>query len=191
MTDATLNPTNEHILSTGDGVDIRDTPQSVVDRYYTRYFCADVNNKPRCDQYLYKHMNELLVVGITMHHPLVTDPSPIENIEFNVNGTDRLANEVSGKKKHGAQKLKSDSVLCRVTLQNGNCYDIFSVVKGGLVQVNVQLKQNPQLLKSMAETEGWVAIVTTGRGYDGQMTNLLTQVDYKKLRAFPTDNSSQ
>ncbi|KNC76299.1 hypothetical protein SARC_11192 [Sphaeroforma arctica JP610] len=155
----------------------------LIDRYYTRYYRCDVDGRPGADQFVFEHFNALLVVGVSRYHPLVVDPSPIESIDFKADGEqDRLQNEVTGKKKHGAQTITPESLLCRVKLVNGKTYDILGIVKGSLVQANACLMDNLQMLKNKPETDGWVAIITRKNKSDKLPTNLENLESYEKLR---------
>ena len=74
---------------------------------------------------------------------------------------DRGNNKVSGKRKRGAQWLNSESVLCKVTCENGGVYNIYAGIRGSLIEMNMNLLDNPNIInQSLQPEEGLFLAIT-------------------------------
>lgn len=142
---------------------------SVVSRYFTSYFpspAAVASHESKaslpevCGIKILFHSNKLCVVTLSPNHPALSSDSRITDINFQVTEKcNRFKNTVSGKRKRGAQWLNPESPLCLVTTNDGTVHVIRSGIRGNLIEVNDRLRHSPELLTTMPETEGYIAIV--------------------------------
>ncbi|CAI2348555.1 unnamed protein product [Caenorhabditis sp. 36 PRJEB53466] len=79
-------------------------------------------------------------------------------------GADRSTNKVSGKGKHGALILQTDSKLCTFKCKDGSEHVVRAGVRGILVEMNERLKTKPDLIRTAPDNQGFIAIITYGAG---------------------------
>ncbi|KAL1533364.1 protein Abitram-like [Salvia divinorum] len=134
-------------------------PPSSVEANFTTFFAPDII-KPGHDQYVHRHANGLCVIG-------KSDWSGIK---------------VTGKRKKNAQHFESSTALCKVFTAECS-YIARCCVKGSLLEVNNRLIKQPELLNTMPEREGYVAIMMP-RPADWlkAKASLLVFESYQKLR---------
>ncbi|KAK9748541.1 hypothetical protein RND81_02G065300 [Saponaria officinalis] len=133
------------------------SPPSSVVTNFVRYFALDFM-KPGHDQYVYRHANGLCVIGLAPTHVALKSEGGVSSVDFNVGKSDRSEFKVTGKRKKNAQHFQPNSILCNV--QSGDTsYIIRCCVKGSLLEVNNRLMNNPGLLNTSADRDGYVAIV--------------------------------
>eukprot|EP00919_Chromeraceae_sp_WS-2016_P025129 GHVR01059478.1.p1 GENE.GHVR01059478.1~~GHVR01059478.1.p1 ORF type:complete len:162 (+),score=41.25 GHVR01059478.1:37-522(+) len=147
---------------------------SVVDRYYKRQYNKEI------DQYKFKHMNGLVVVGLSNTHPLVlkynyninkNDNNNINTTDINtsvigtsdikVEYTDSIrGSSVSGKRKRGAIRVTPTTTIATITT-NKHTYTIRSDVHGEVIEWNKSLYTTPHLIATQPEKDGWLLILST------------------------------
>lgn len=76
---------------------------------------------------------------------------------------------VTGKRKHGAENLEKDSVICQVTAE-GRTVELKAGLSGKLIETNELLLTRPQLL---TQSEGFIAIIQSS---DKQLQQLVSEV---------------
>ncbi|KAJ0256515.1 Actin-binding transcription modulator [Hirschfeldia incana] len=155
------------------------TPPSATQVNFVSYFITDFT-KPGHDQYIYRHANGLCVIGLAPTHIAFKDQGGITNIDFNVGKSDRSVLKVSGKRKKNAMRSESNTALCKVSTANDS-YIVRCCVKGSLLEVNERLINQPQLLNSSADREGYIAIIMPTRPADWTKNkeSLITLEEYK------------
>jgi hypothetical protein len=132
---------------------------SVTERYLTPYYQIDVQ-KPGDDICIRIHSNRICMISLAPSHTIFQENKTIKSCNFKVSEKlDRTKNKVSGKSKHGAQPLQSNSNLCYLTCDDGSTYTIKCCMIGKLVEVNERLIENPELLKEEPHFGGYIAIV--------------------------------
>ncbi|CAD5110785.1 DgyrCDS152 [Dimorphilus gyrociliatus] len=120
---------------------------SVAERYFTPRYKISANNENGSDQCILIHSNKLSVITLAISHSLYHGKKVIKKIDFQVDKeTNRLSNKVAGKKKHGAQNLNENSILCKIICEDDEVFTVYSCIKGMLVEVNENLIEKPQLL---------------------------------------------
>ncbi|XP_054735239.1 protein Abitram [Anastrepha obliqua] len=129
---------------------------SVVDRFYTRYYYIKESPDPAPYQVLF-HSNRVCLICLAPEHPALK--AGIKSFTFDIGNTDRSKNTVKGKGKKGGMVLQHDSTLAILTTEQDKAYKIPSCVQSKLVEVNTAWVDEPKLLESAAEGEGYVAIV--------------------------------
>lgn len=132
-------------------------PPSAVESNFVAYFAPDFM-KPGHDQYVYRHPNGLCVVGLARTHVAFRDEGGVTGVDFNVGKSDRSAIKVTGKRKKNAQHFESNTILCKVCTKSDS-YVVRCCVKGSLLEVNERLIKQPDLLNSLADREGYIAII--------------------------------
>ncbi|XP_017279394.1 protein Abitram [Kryptolebias marmoratus] len=155
---------------------------SVIDRYFTRWYRADMKGKPCEDHCILQHSNRICVVTLAETHPILQDGRTIKSINYQIsNGCSRLNNKVSGKSKRGGQFLTDFAPLCRITCSDETEYTIYSCIRGRLLEVNENILETPDLLLEKPSTEGYIAVILPKFEESKSITeNLLTQEEFEK-----------
>ncbi|XP_028635744.1 protein Abitram [Grammomys surdaster] len=158
-------------------------PPSLVDRYYTRWYKADVKGKPCEDHCILQHSNRICVITLAGSHPVLQSGKTIQSISYQIsNNCSRLENKVSGKFKRGAQFLTELAPLCKIYCSDGEEYTISSCVRGRLMEVNENILHQPSLLQEKPSTEGYIAVVLPKFEESKSVTEgLLTQQQYEEV----------
>uniref|UniRef100_A0A4X2K054 Protein Abitram n=1 Tax=Vombatus ursinus TaxID=29139 RepID=A0A4X2K054_VOMUR len=121
---------------------------SLVDRYFTRWYKADVKGKPCEDHCILQHSNRICVITLAESHPLFQNGKTIKSINYQISANcSRLQNKVSGKFKRGAQFLTELAPLCRISCSDGEEYTVSSCVRGRLMEVNENILDKPSILQ--------------------------------------------
>ncbi|CAD8105747.1 unnamed protein product [Paramecium sonneborni] len=124
--------------------------QSRLAEFTDRYFVKSFSEH----QYVFQHSNRLYLSGINKNHPIVQSESNIKEIEFL-----QKEQQVKGKKKKGGLKVKSDTKMLKVHLENGETYEIVAGHDGYIIEMNENLQRNKQYLKQYPESKGFVCII--------------------------------
>lgn len=159
--------------------DIDTNLQSVVDRYFTRYYLLKNEKAEEVHSILF-HSNRICLVGLAPDH--IAFKKGIKSVNFNVGNVDRSLNQVSGKRKKGAMNLQPTSTLAIVECNDGTEYKIVSCVTGKLIEINERLVTNPELIQM--EGDGYVAIVLPKpENCENIKKSLMTKDDYDQRRS--------
>ncbi|XP_014272058.1 protein Abitram [Halyomorpha halys] len=135
-----------------------DKYSSVVQRYYTPRYCMNIT-QPGDDYCILIHSNRVCLITLAPSHALFKNKD-ISSVSFQIShNLNRLKNKVSGKSKHGAQRLQPSSTIMLVNCADGNTYSAKCGISGKLLEVNEQLLQNPNLLVNEPQGRGYIAIV--------------------------------
>ncbi|XP_042292590.1 protein Abitram [Thunnus maccoyii] len=169
-----------------DVVEQKDTEEnapSVIDRYYTRWYRADMKGKPCEDHCILQHSNRLCVITLAETHPVLQNGRTIKNINYQIsNGCSRLNNKVSGKSKRGGQFLTDFAPLCRITCTDETEYTIYSCIRGRLLEVNENILETPALLLEKPSTEGYIAVILPKFEESKSITeNLLSREEFESV----------
>ncbi|KAM7092252.1 protein Abitram isoform 1-T1 [Molossus nigricans] len=161
---------------------------SLVDRYFTRWYKADVKGKPCEDHCILQHSNRICVITLAESHPVLQSGKTIKSISYQIsNNCSRLQNKVSGKFKRGAQFLTELAPLCKIYCSDGEEYTISSsffnsCVRGRLMEVNENILHEPSILQEKPSTEGYIAVVLPKFEESKSITEgLLTQKQYEEV----------
>lgn len=127
---------------------------SVVERYFTKYFYCR-NDIIEEAHLILHHSNRICLIGLDKTHVAVQ--KGIQSINFDIGGSDRSKNQVSGKSKRGGINLQPTSCIAIVTCNDGTEYKIVSAINAKLVEVNERLLVNPSLIGK--DGDGYVAVV--------------------------------
>ncbi|CAI5997225.1 unnamed protein product [Closterium sp. NIES-65] len=68
------------------------------------------------DQYIYRHANGLIVVGLAPSHAALAADRVISAVDFHVGKRSRLEMEATGKNKQRATPLDANSALCKIVM---------------------------------------------------------------------------
>ncbi|TEA36686.1 hypothetical protein DBR06_SOUSAS310091 [Sousa chinensis] len=172
---------------------------SLVDRYFTRWYKADVKGKPCEDHCILQHSNRICVITLAGSHPVLQSGKVIKSISYQIStNCSRLQNKVSGKFKRksenvhqlifsslllsGAQFLTELAPLCKIYCSDGEEYTISSCVRGRLMEVNENILHKPSILQEKPSTEGYIAVVLPKFEESKSITEgLLTQKQYEEV----------
>lgn len=156
---------------------------SVIDRYYTRWYRADVKGKPCEDHCILQHSNRICVITLAETHPILQNGRAIKSINYKISdGCSRLKNKVSGKSKRGGQFLTDFAPLCRITCTDDTEYTIISCIRGRLLEVNEIILETPSLLLEKPSTEGYIAVILPKFEESKSITeNLLSREEFEKV----------
>ncbi|XP_033639572.1 protein Abitram-like [Asterias rubens] len=173
-----VNPETKHPLQPNQ----REYP-TVVERYYTAGYIADMNGNSCEDFCILKHSNKVCLVTVAKGHPILQPNKEIVKVDFQVGAnTNRMQNKVSGKRKKGGQWLNQTAQLCKVHCSDDSSYAMYSCINAKLIEANATLLDHPELIQSKPGTEGYIAIVLPKLGgCDQQMEKLLTLDDYEAV----------
>lgn len=140
-----------------------------LNRYFTQYFNVALKGRAGHDQYVRKHSNQLCVVGLaTTHSVMNQNDVTVTNVSFNKENKGKEGSQVrsinmSGKKKKGAPRMQSNTFLCHLTCSDGTEYGVWGAVPGLLLEVNERLLSEPDLIRTHADTIGFIAIIDPKR----------------------------
>ncbi|XP_018553092.1 protein Abitram [Lates calcarifer] len=166
-----------------DGTEQKETEEnapSVIDRYYTRWYRADMKGKPCEDHCILQHSNRICVVTLAETHPILQNGRTIKNINYQIsNACSRLNNKVSGKSK---RFLTDFAPLCRITCTDETEYTIYSCIRGRLLEVNENILETPSLLLEKPSTEGYIAVILPKFEESKRITeNLLSREEFESV----------
>uniref|UniRef100_A0A3P9HUF0 Protein Abitram n=1 Tax=Oryzias latipes TaxID=8090 RepID=A0A3P9HUF0_ORYLA len=158
-------------------------PPSIIDRYYTRWYRADMKGQPCEDHCILQHSNRICVVTLAETHPVLQNGRTIKTINYQIsNGCSRLNNKVSGKSKRGGQFLTDFAPLCRITCTDETKYTIYSCIRGRLLEVNENILERPNLLLEKPSTEGYIAVILPKFEESKSVTeNLLSRKEFEGI----------
>ncbi|XP_075865020.1 protein Abitram isoform X1 [Microcebus murinus] len=149
---------------------------SLVDRYFTRWYKADVKGKPCEDHCILQHSNRICVITLAGSHPVLQSGKTIKSISYQIStNCSRLQNK-------GAQFLTELAPLCKIYCSDGEEYTISSCVRGRLMEVNENILHKPSILQEKPSTEGYIAVVLPKFEESKSITEgLLTQKQYEEI----------
>ncbi|XP_018359176.1 PREDICTED: protein Simiate [Trachymyrmex cornetzi] len=152
-------PPDEDVSDMLDEVQYSGRFPTVTDRYFTPYYKMDAQSLGN-DMCIWIHSNRICMLSLAPSHVILQDNKDIQKVDFKVSDKlDRSLNKVSGKSKHGAQPLQTNSNICTILCKDGQTYVIKCYIVGKLVEVNEALSENPQLLKKLPHKGGYLAII--------------------------------
>uniref|UniRef100_A0A8C5ADV6 Protein Simiate n=1 Tax=Gadus morhua TaxID=8049 RepID=A0A8C5ADV6_GADMO len=128
-------------------IDLSAPGPSVIERYFTRWYKADVKGQACEDHCILQHSNRLCVLTLAETHPILQDGRTIKNINYKIsNGCSRLNNKVAGKSKR---------------VRHGLCDVIITVLIfiRRLLEVNEDILINTSLLLKKPSTDGYIAVI--------------------------------
>ncbi|NXF75885.1 F206A protein, partial [Sclerurus mexicanus] len=162
-----------------------------AERYFTRWYKADVKGRP-CEDFCVLQHSNICVITLAEAHPLLQSGKTIKSINYQISANcSRLQNKVSGKSKRGAQFLTELAPLCRISSSDGEEYTIYSCIRGRLIEVNENILSNPALLQEKPSTEGYIAVVLPKFEESKSITQgLLTQKEYEEVLLKRRNSSS-
>ncbi|EOA35652.1 hypothetical protein CARUB_v10020876mg [Capsella rubella] len=162
------------------------SPPSATQVNFVSYFITDFT-KSGHDQFIYRHANGLCVIGLAPTHIAFKDEGGITNVDFNVGKSDRSVLKVSGKRKKNALRSESNTALCKVSTAKDS-YIVRCCVKGSLLEVNERLINQPELLNSSADREGYIAIIMPRPAdWTKNKESLITLEEYKEKKEVSLD----
>ncbi|XP_044730044.1 protein Abitram [Chrysoperla carnea] len=133
---------------------------SVVERYFTLRYCTKVGEQDIEHHCVMFHSNRICLISLADEHPIIKHQKSIKSIDCQVSTkVNRLDNKVSGKGKKGGQHLEPNSILCKIECEDGSVYNIYSCIKGKLVEINDNLSTDSSLLLTKPKSDGFIAIV--------------------------------
>jgi hypothetical protein len=113
------------------------------------------------NQYVHYHPNHLCVIGIASTHAALNNGSPITRVTYRSSGSGVNMTDIkmSGKKKAGSLKVRANTVLCDVVLENGMSYEVVAGIDGALIEANKRIVENPTLLFNDPRYRGYIGII--------------------------------
>lgn len=169
----------------GFDVPILDIHPSFTERYFQAKYLVNTDKEVDEDHCVLVHSNRICIVTLAPSHPVVASKKTISTINFQIGDkTNRLNNVVQGKRKHGAQGLKPEAVLCEIECEDGCKYSVQSCVHGKLIEINENLVKNPQLLVEKPKSDGYIAIILPHLSKNDKFqSKLILEEDYLKAVA--------
>lgn len=165
-----------------DGIKYSSSFPTITERYFTPYYKLDVQS-PKDDICILMHSNRICMLTLAPSHKVFEDDKRITKVDFKVSHKlDRVRNKVSGKSKHGAQPLQTNSNICIITCSDEKTYTIKCCIIGKLVEVNEALLQKPELLLGPPHKGGYLAIVLPNiKLLERTKESLLTREQYDSI----------
>lgn len=175
-------PPDEDVSDMLDEVQYSGYFPTVTDRYFTPYYKMDVQ-LPGDDMCIWIHSNRICMLSLAPSHVILQSNKGIKKVDFKVSDKlDRSLNKVSGKGKHGAQPLQTNSNICTISCSDEQTYVIKCCMIGKLVEVNEVLSEDPQLLKKPPHKGGYLAIILPNiKLLENLKQSLLTRDQYIEL----------
>lgn len=172
-------PPDDDITDMVEEVEYHGSFPTITDRYFTAYYKLNVQS-PADDICILMHTNRICMLTLAPSHAVLQSDIQITKVDFKVSDKlDRVLNKVSGKGKHGAQPLQTNSNICIITCSNGKTYTIKCCIIGKLVEVNEALLNDPKLLLEPPHKGGYLAIMLPNiKLLDKMKEFLLTQEQY-------------
>ncbi|XP_030030165.2 protein Abitram isoform X1 [Manduca sexta] len=154
--------------------------KSFTERYFSKRYITNVNGIENNDIMLMFHSNRIALLCLAPSHSFFKMDGDYK-INFSIGKVDRLSNSVKGKGKKGGQLLMPDSIVCKIEFEDGKTIDIPCCMKGTLIEVNEELVKNPQLLKDLPDSDGFIAIILSSiANSEATKNELLAHEDYLK-----------
>ncbi|KAJ3441067.1 hypothetical protein M0812_13071 [Anaeramoeba flamelloides] len=126
-------------------------PKSTAERIYKKEIYDQ--------QYVLIHPNNIALIGITEEHPIIKENLEINSISFEIDGINRLNNNVKGIKKKGGQFFQVGDTICELNCSNQKTYKIISPIKGKLIEINELIIDKHHLIKEDNYDTGFISIV--------------------------------
>ncbi|XP_026675568.1 protein Simiate isoform X2 [Ceratina calcarata] len=127
-------PPDTDVTDMLDGVRYSSSFPTITERYFTPYYKLDVQS-PKDDICILMHSNRICMLTLARSHTVFQDNQQITAVDFKVSHKlDRVRNKVSGKSKHGAQPLQTNSNICIITCSDEKTYTIKCCIIGKLVE---------------------------------------------------------
>ena len=148
---------------------------SVIERYYTKYYCRNVHNEPNNDTLVLVHSNRVCVLMLSERHPILEKTLAIHSIESLAS----VNQSMSGKSKRGADYVQPNKLLLRIKCEQDLNFTICASIKGRLVELNEQLLKTPELIHEKSQGEGYLAIfIPSLKDGEHNIQALMTEQDY-------------
>lgn len=148
---------------------------SVIERYYTKYYCKNVHNETDNDTLVLVHSNRVCVLMLSERHPILAKSLQIQSIESLAS----VNQSMSGKSKRGADYVQPNKLLYRIKCLDNQNFTICASIKGRLVELNDALLHTPELLQHKAQSEGYLAIfIPSLKDGENNLKFLMTEQDY-------------
>lgn len=161
-----------------DSIPDLSTFKSFTDRYFSKRYVLNVNGVKNNDIMVMFHSNRITLLSLAPTHFFFKNNTEYK-INFSVGKIDRLSNTVKGKGKKGGQKLMPNSVICKVEHADGTSFEVLSCLKGTLVEINEHLVKNPELLRELPDSKGFIAIILSTIAVSESTKNeMLTHEEY-------------
>ncbi|KAE9416054.1 hypothetical protein Angca_002312, partial [Angiostrongylus cantonensis] len=126
---------------------------STVDRTYKRFACEDYDN------IAYFHHPSGVSVLVLRNEVVKVDFGNTKKT-----GLSRNDHVVVGKGKKGGLHLQKETRICVIHCKDGEEVIVRAGVRGVLVEVNERLIDNPDLVRTAPENQGYIAIIAFGAG---------------------------
>ena len=158
-----------------------DTLVDVLNKGLVRYYMLDCGGKFQ-DMCILRHPNGLLVLSLAPSHSLLQPSAPrVIEVQFRDSISEH---EAFGKRGRGGANLLPKTVLADISLSDGSRIHVQAGIEGRLIELNSALREQPQLLQSCPEDEGFVAILQPKRPQDVPriLAKLLDPSNYARMR---------
>lgn len=170
-----------NILSSVDQKLLDNGLLSVSDRYYEHKYCNKIKEIENVHQRVSFHSNRVCMISLTENHPVLNNK--IKDINWKINkNINREDNVVSGKSKRHAQKLEPNSIICFIETMDGAIYPVYSCMQGKLIEINNNIKRDPNLLQRKPVSDGYIALILPNlKTFDTLKNSMLTNKEYNQL----------
>lgn len=128
--------------------------RSLLHRYYTPYFYYPPDTGHDQQHLVSLHTNKLFLLSLGPNHIIRRENLQVTRVTF-----EQKAEDIHGRKKNGAEKVRVNDVICRVECEGGRMFRVHSGVGGRIIETNDLLEVRPDLLKQ--PDLGYICIIQT------------------------------
>lgn len=137
-----------------------------IDIFLSRYFT--IHYEPASHVYIRQPPNKLCILGLSKEHPAIKS-------------TGNISCKFFYESKTKGQKVKPNTVICEITVDD-QTYPILATVFGEVAEVNPRLLEEPNLLRTHALDEGFLAIIRPKEEDSSkQLKGLVDQNEYNAI----------
>lgn len=133
--------------------------RSLLHRYYTPFYYYPQGTGQEEQHLVSLHTNKyptyrLFLLSLGPEHTICRENLKVLSVLF-----ERKTEEIKGKKKNGALKIRLNEPICRVNCEGNRSFLLRSGVFGRIIETNERLSTQPELIKQPGD--GFICIVQT------------------------------
>lgn len=152
---------------------------SFIERYFTKYYRTNVHNESKNDLLVLVHSNRICVLTLSEHHPIIANNLTVERVE----PLTSINQSMSGKSKRGADYVQPNKLLYRIVCSENQQFIICAGIKGRLVEMNEQIVENPSLIQTKPQGEGFLAVfIPSLRDGELNIQSLMSEDEYQRSK---------
>jgi hypothetical protein len=158
----------------------------------------NVHNTEQADQYCFRHVNGVVMIGLAPSHYLFTKKYKIKSIKFqgvqppkiteNQSYHPHLLIKPRGKKRKDTKVVDPNSLLCEILCETPEgtqeSVRVYSTLKAKLIELNDLILFQPQLIQEQPMFKGFIAILDPNFGTKDGVTFKQYSSDFKSKQEY-------